>query len=157
MNPANPSPEAGRMRYRKLRIAWSVGCGITCVLLILLWVRSYRVIDVVDWTTSTRITFVSEIGIIQVSRSKSSAIDARTWKWHTLTDFMGAFPRTWSFNSSRDGFRFSFPHRLPIAVFATLAAAPWIRQLNWRFSLRTLLIATTLVGAILGAIVYAAK
>src|SRR6476660_9850969 len=29
------------MRFRKLRIAWSVICGIACVLLIVLWVRSY--------------------------------------------------------------------------------------------------------------------
>ena len=29
------------MKYRKLRIAWSVGCGFACVLLIALWVRSY--------------------------------------------------------------------------------------------------------------------
>ena len=26
---------------RKLRIAWSVGCGIVCLLLIVLWVRSH--------------------------------------------------------------------------------------------------------------------
>ena len=25
------------IRYRKLRIAWSVGCGILCLLLIVLW------------------------------------------------------------------------------------------------------------------------
>src|SRR6476660_981818 len=29
------------MRFRKLRIAWSVGCGVVCVLLIVLWARSY--------------------------------------------------------------------------------------------------------------------
>jgi hypothetical protein len=29
------------MRFRKLRIAWSVFCGVTCVLLIALWVQSY--------------------------------------------------------------------------------------------------------------------
>jgi hypothetical protein len=29
------------MRFRKLRIAWSVGYGLACVLLIVLWVRSY--------------------------------------------------------------------------------------------------------------------
>src|SRR5262245_50076384 len=29
------------MRFRKLRIAWSVGCGVLCVLLIVMWVRSY--------------------------------------------------------------------------------------------------------------------
>ena len=32
---------AGQMRFRKLRIAWSVTWGIACVLLIVLWVRSY--------------------------------------------------------------------------------------------------------------------
>ena len=29
------------MKYRKLRIAWSVGWGIVAVLLVVLWVRSY--------------------------------------------------------------------------------------------------------------------
>jgi hypothetical protein len=29
------------MRYLKLRIAWSAFCCIACVLLIVLWVRSY--------------------------------------------------------------------------------------------------------------------
>ena len=35
------------MRFRKLRIAWSVGWGIACVLLIVLWVRSYWYKDTV--------------------------------------------------------------------------------------------------------------
>jgi hypothetical protein len=30
------------MTFGKLRIAWSVFCGIACVLLIVLWVRVYR-------------------------------------------------------------------------------------------------------------------
>src|ERR1700741_5475233 len=33
------------MRYRKLRIAWSVGGGVLCLLLIVLWVRSYSIAD----------------------------------------------------------------------------------------------------------------
>src|SRR4051812_8535344 len=33
------------MRFRKLRIAWSGGCGIACVLLIALWVRSFNSVD----------------------------------------------------------------------------------------------------------------
>ena len=33
------------MKFRKLRIAWSVGCGIACVLLAVLWVRSYWIAD----------------------------------------------------------------------------------------------------------------
>src|SRR5688572_727347 len=33
------------MKYRKLRIAWTVGCGALCLLLIVLWVRSYYAAD----------------------------------------------------------------------------------------------------------------
>src|SRR3954451_3787256 len=33
------------LRFRKLRIAWSVFWGLACVLLILFWVRSYWRID----------------------------------------------------------------------------------------------------------------
>src|SRR6478609_241719 len=40
------------MRFRKLRIAWSVGCGIACVLLIVLWVRSYWWFDNVNFSTT---------------------------------------------------------------------------------------------------------
>src|SRR3954467_10005590 len=29
------------MRFRKLRIAWSVLCGLACILLIVMWMRSY--------------------------------------------------------------------------------------------------------------------
>jgi hypothetical protein len=33
------------MKYRKLRIAWSVAWGIVAVLLVVLWVRSYWRMD----------------------------------------------------------------------------------------------------------------
>jgi hypothetical protein len=36
-----------------------------------------------------------------------------------------------------------------------IAYAPWIRQHRWRFTIRTLLIVTTLVAVVLGLIVYA--
>jgi hypothetical protein len=41
-----------------------------------------------------------------------------------------------------------------IVLTSALATVPWIR---WRFSLRTLLIATTLVAVVLGLIIYAAR
>ena len=41
-----------------------------------------------------------------------------------------------------------------VAICGTLAAAPWLR---WRFSLRTLLIATTLVAVVLGVIVVSSR
>ena len=42
------------MRFRKLRIAWSVVCAIACVLLIALWVRSYWWMD--DVQTGSTVT-----------------------------------------------------------------------------------------------------
>jgi hypothetical protein len=50
-----------------------------------------------------------------------------------------------------------FPYWSGVLLAVTLAAAPWIRQLNWRFSLRALLIAITLVAVVLGLVVWAAK
>jgi hypothetical protein len=44
------NPAARKLRYRKLRIVWSVGWGIACVLLIALWVRSYWRMDVADFS-----------------------------------------------------------------------------------------------------------
>ena len=35
------APEVPQRRFRKLRIAWSVGWGLAAVLLLVLWVRSY--------------------------------------------------------------------------------------------------------------------
>jgi hypothetical protein len=46
------------------------------------------------------------------------------------------------------------PYWAMIVAVATVAPAPWFR---WRFGMRTLLIATTLVAVVLGLIVYAAK
>jgi hypothetical protein len=45
------------------------------------------------------------------------------------------------------------PHWLPALLSATLAVIPWISR-SWRFSLRTLLIATTLVAVVLGLVVW---
>ena len=44
------------MRFRKLRIAWSVICSIACVLLIALWVRSYW--RYMQWKAKKRRVFV---------------------------------------------------------------------------------------------------
>jgi hypothetical protein len=46
------------------------------------------------------------------------------------------------------------PHCLTVLFVSALATLPWLR---WRFSLRTLLIATTLVAAVLGLVVWAAR
>ena len=53
------------MRYRKLRIAWSVGWGIACVLLIVLWVRSYwRGRQSFDTNQSVALAISSDNGVL---------------------------------------------------------------------------------------------
>jgi hypothetical protein len=47
-----------------------------------------------------------------------------------------------------------FPDWFPIFLLAFLGYAPWSRHWNWQFSLRTLLIATTVVAVVLGLIVW---
>jgi hypothetical protein len=42
------------MRFRKLRIAWSVVCAVACVLLIVLAVRSYEWADTVGGSIGVR-------------------------------------------------------------------------------------------------------
>jgi hypothetical protein len=44
-----------------------------------------------------------------------------------------------------------------ILISVVLVTAPWIRRIEWRFSLRTLLIATTLVAVGLGLVVWSLR
>jgi len=51
----------------------------------------------------------------------------------------------------------AIPHWGAIAIAAGVAILPWCRRASVRFSLRTLLIATTLVAVLLGLFVWAAR
>jgi hypothetical protein len=143
-----------RRFLRYLRIAFSATCPIACVLLILLWVRSYRGCDVVYWAPSTRLTMSSASGVIGVSVTNTGATPK--WAWNTIEIMPGPVP-SWYFKSDHNGTHLRFPHRLPIVVFAVMgvvASRPWLRKLKWQFSLRTLLIATTLIAVVLGLSVW---
>jgi hypothetical protein len=148
------------MKFRKLRISWSVGCAIACVLLIVLWVRSYR------WNNQLSIP-LSDTQVVgpnsfsgRISFGVCTAPEAKfMWpaglKSERITD-----------NTPIPGFTYGRITGIPIRtvdfvqvpywfVFllaAAVGAAPWI-SVSKRFSLRTLLIATTLVAVVLGLIV----
>jgi hypothetical protein len=49
------------------------------------------------------------------------------------------------------------PHWYFAITFAAIAALPWLAWLPYRFSLRTLLIATTLVAVVLGVAVWVSR
>ncbi len=126
------------MRFRKLRIAWSVGCGIACVLVIVLWVRSYSHPGSLSYSSAaTHLAIGWESGTLGVERHAF-----RSGRQHE---------RGWAINIDHVS-RMSV--RIPLWVCAVVcgvfAAASWVVK---RFSLRALLIATTLVAVVLGLVV----
>jgi hypothetical protein len=139
------------MRFRKLRIAWSVFWGLLAVLLIVACLA-------IQYQGAT---------LTLMRRGGPGPTDIRTYKGRL---FLSWEPRVsyrpeWAGQTNRYGFRYnmysdaswnvSAPAWQISLLLATaivpLAALPW---LPYHFSLRTLLIATTLVGMVLGLIVW---
>lgn len=163
------------LRFRKLRIAWSVVCGIACVLLIVLWWRSCFLFDKVSFGTRQSAIIVeslrSELQVQFVSTTGEFA-DPH-YGIHTEdapegnNNYHG--PEQWcagefglglnipdEVNSQWTYSLVRCPHWFLAIASAIAAFIPWSKQ-RLRFSLRTLLIATTLVAVVLGAIVYAVR
>jgi hypothetical protein len=147
-----------QMRFRKLRIAWSVAWGLMAVLLIALWARSYTWGDRVwgRFSDATGFVLSSYEGRIQLFLERNLGIFPWRIVYAEPVDRIG--PRNYfpaiEFPLSRFASFWAVPYWLLLAVFSTLAAVP---RLRWRFTLRTLLIATTLVAVVLGLAVYAAR
>jgi hypothetical protein len=144
------------MKYRHLRIAFSCACGIACVLLVVLWVRSYSIHSSKSvWVTPNyryylrstegKAILLKQERIFFQGLEGSSATEWTFAGWKTfdgpkvLRDLDGSVRAV------------SFPYWLLASMPALLAAFAWM--VNWRFSLRNLLIATTLVAVALGLIV----
>jgi hypothetical protein len=144
------------MKYRKLRIAWSVGCGVACVLLVLLWVRSYWTWDIVSYDRPPAFVAINSLrGCVQFNGAKNPSRNMDVGWRSTSKSIEGRFPHfatTFGFAwlSSATSISVTVPHWLLISANFAIAFLPW---LPWRFSLRTLLIATTLLAVVLGLIV----
>jgi len=143
---------------RYLRIAWTVFCGIACVLVIMLWVRSYWRIDVASGS-------IGSIDSVQGSFTCCWWKERPTWSNVVISKNLdelqvvgdtGALTALYGFDFQRDqeGLLIKLPHWILVLATASVAVAPWIR---WRFTIRTLLFATTLVALVLGAVVYAIR
>jgi hypothetical protein len=160
--------ESGGVKYRKLRIAFSAVCGIVCLLLIVLWVRSYVWIEVMTlpaiWGTTI------EIGSFKGAFAVGAEQDGVQWEverysakeWEQFVTSVGPvapLPSTvWGgIYKTPAATTIFLPYWLLAIAFAACAASPWRQQLSFRFSLRTLLIAMTLVAVVLGLMVWAAR
>jgi hypothetical protein len=157
------------MRFRKLRIAWSVVWGLLAVLLIALWVRSYWWHDALTLRYALSVNYQSTRGEQflsfqlepwkQYKDSKTKPDPRRIWDW-TLQSRpvptgdhkkLGLF---WLWG--REGLTLTAPHSFFVIAGVAGAALPWIGRAK-RFSLRTLSIATTLLALVLGLVVYALR
>ena len=154
------------MKYRKLRIAWSVACGFACVLLIVLWVRSYSsweqlhgpvpgVGGIVINSVKGLMSFGAGTFVGVDSWSIENVPASEPGRRMLLRYSLGYDPRIGFGIAISANRTVAFaPHWFLVLMSAIAAVCLWIRWPK-RFSLRTLLIVTTLVGAVLGLIVWA--
>ena len=142
-----------RRLLRYLRIDFSATCLVACVLLIALWVRSYWWVDVAN---RSQYSITSMQGRLCVDESFDVLGNpvTRSPSFTLVNHFWGSAFETSGLTIRRRGTGLAIPYWSLLLPMAALAAAPWLR---WRFSLRTLLIATTLVAVGLGLIVWAAR
>jgi hypothetical protein len=153
---------------RGLRIAWTAGWGILCVLLIVLWVRSYW------WHDELSLRYKTSISLQSFRGEQFIASSSQPWKIYKASRFGPDPRRPWDWTlrsrplpkdpenrmgffwaSDDDGLAVVVPHwllALLTAIMAAIFSTPWLR---WSFSLRTLLIATTLVAVVLGLAAWA--
>jgi hypothetical protein len=161
------TPAVGRDSMLKyLRIGVTALSLTACVLLIALWVRSYSYWDHIRGSISEHrmLKFNSVSGKLSISHTQFP-------RWHTWRRYSFALDERqpdqipplmrsakfgFGLKSNQNFLALAMPYWFLVPLTATLVAAPWI---GWskRFSLRTLLIATTLIAVVMGGIVYLAK
>jgi hypothetical protein len=157
----------GGISFRKLRITWSVAWGVVIVLLAVLWVRSYWRSDFVGYN------FEIDYGFgIRSSEGRTHFVsyNARSYTGSSRIRTTGFYLA--SFDVSQDGppgpqWGFAIKGRHKPATYLTvphwslllvsILLVSRMIPLRRRFSLRTLLIAMTLVAVGLGVIVWAVK
>ena len=146
------------MRFRKLRITWTVFCGIACVLLIALWVRSYWWADNALNVLGHDLISIHGNVVIDDTIRFEFADDRIIWLGGGTNDRFWFVPISLAHAAhARQGSGIAVPYWFLVFPLAVLTSAPWLSQIRWRFSLRTLLIATTLVAVVLGLIVAATR
>jgi hypothetical protein len=150
------------MRFRKLRIAWSVAWGVVLLALVVLWVRSYSRHDFWHWpiTSQLKVTAQSRQGYIHLSRLPTDS------EFQAALSAAGGGQSAVNITSANLGSPNLAISIAPLldqvsnwslctiaAIAGGVAWLPWSR----RFGLRTAFVATTLVAVVLGLIVWASR
>lgn len=119
------------MRFRKLRITFSAICGVFCLLLLVLWVRSYNHNDVLRHTGSRRHLIQSWQGRLAYwdrvgapNREITSANLAESLD-EIIRDHIDGKTHFGRISWSRGTVLF-VPHWFPILACSLIAALPWL-------------------------------
>jgi hypothetical protein len=146
---------------RKLRIVWSASWVIVCLLLVALWVRSYSRCDIAIAQLSAKwVGVVSTYPGGFVIQRYTPNNGSRGFSSHDADQVYHAPPYVSALGfgllatGGRQGVYIPFWSLvLSAAVVAVIDPSRW----TWRFSLRTLLFATTLAALMLGLLVWAMR
>jgi hypothetical protein len=154
------------MKFRKLRIAWSVAWGVVAVLLVVLWVRSHWRWESVQWGWGTpvhqAVNCFSQNGIVKFAYADIRGTPdmqltrraVRKYPVEGATLISTIRHRFLGFGYLDDRHTYFVPYWFLTSLTGIFAAFAWV---PCRFRLRTLLIATTLVAVALGLVMWAAK
>jgi hypothetical protein len=146
-----------------MRIAWSVAWGIICVVLIAMWVRSYGHADSLmrvsgDLTfyrlASDAGTFYFAAIVHKATPKVATPLVTAGWEYQEFEPTRDTGGSKWLWYVAANEWHVGVPAWFTTFVVATLMLCPW---LPWQYSLRTLLIAVTLVAVGLGWAVYSMR
>ena len=150
---------AALTKYRKLRIAWSVGWGLFWLLLIVFWIRSHWLVEqiVLPVTRTNSVAFGSMPGAFMVGHTNE--IPQKYWHSQPAPKWLQYFDDENDPWSDTVKFRLDdgvlvLPYWFGTVLLTAIVALPWL-PLPRQFSLRTLLIGTTLVAVMLGLVMWA--
>lgn len=144
------------MKHRKLRIAWSVAWGVVAVFLGVLWMRSYQWCDGISRSSPRgslkAASFGGTIRFAYVELEKSDtewSLGSESLEVLNESGLIGSPEFEW--NRFQSNWLLVVPTWFMAGSVIIFAVVPW---LSYRYSLRTMLIATTLVAAGLGVMVW---
>jgi hypothetical protein len=155
MDDQGTNREGGAIRFRKLRIGWSICCGVAVVLMVVLWLRSYIWNDHLSIRTGaarhSNVVLLSNWGFLQALFNQTidipNGIEYRKQPAWERTDV--------GFEWRGDG-AIKIPDLFPITIALMCGFAPWIHW-SLRFSIRTILFCMAVLAMTLGAFVYFIK
>ena len=152
----------GSVMLYLLRIAISAAVVATCVLLIVLWVRSHQTCDayLANRGRSLIAGAVSYDGSVYVFSRAAGHISGRRRLAMPIAEVSflnGAFVADHpTFRVATNGVFIVASHLLMVAWLAAIGALCWV-PLSKKFNLRNMMLATALIAVLLGAAVHAIK